>query len=120
MIIEPKFIDKTWPHVWPLIKELVVLETEENLKLDLYQARRFLLVFGDGVAIIRPCDGFLEINYVGGSNIKDWWGDMSEAIDKAAKSFGLDKIVAFGRSAWKRIAPDYTPTDTRMYIKEVA
>lgn len=120
MLVEPKLIDMTWPHVWPLIKDIVTLESEEDLKNDLYQAKRFLLVFGEGVAVVRPCESFLEINYVGGNKVKSWWGEMSAAIDEIARVYNAKKIVAFGRSAWKQIAPDYTPTETRMYIKEVA
>lgn len=119
MIIEPTLIDKVWPHVWPLIQELAVLETEEDILSELRVGFRLLVIVGDGVAIVRPCKGFFEINYVAGKNAKEWWPQMSKIIDALAISFGADKVVAFGRAAWKKLAPDFEPTETRMYVKKL-
>lgn len=120
MIIEPKLIDKVWPMIWPLIKDIVVLETEKDVLDDVRSGARLLIIVGDGAGIIRSCGEFIEINYVGGKKVKEWWPQMSAIIDAVAKTMGAKKIVAFGRDAWKKIAPDYTPTLQRMYIKEVA
>lgn len=119
-IVPPKLIDKLWPHIWPLIKEIVVLETEEELLADIRAGNRFVIVVGDGVCIIRNCGKFMEINYVGGKNAKKWWPIMSAFVESMAKAFGHNSIVAFGRDAWKKLAPDFEPTRQRMYIKRVA
>ena len=113
-------IEQIWPKVWPLIQSAVVLENESDIVEDLITERRFLLVIGEGIAIIRPCQDFLEINYVGGKNAKKWWGAMSANIEIIARTLGCRKIVAYGRDAWQRLAPDFTPTDTRMYVKEIS
>lgn len=119
MIIEPKLLDRIWPGVWPLIKDIVVLESEEDLLRELRVCNRFLLIVGDGVAIICPHGELMEIMYVGGKKAKDWWPKMNLLIDTIAASYKCKKIVAFGRDAWKKIAPDFKPTNTRMFIKEV-
>lgn len=120
MVIEPKLIDRVWPHVWPLIEHIVVLETEETVLAELRAGLRFLIIVGDGVAVARPCGDIFETNYVGGTKVKEFWPQMSRIIDALAKSVGATKQIAFGTDAWKKLAPDYTPTKTRMYIKEVA
>ncbi len=120
MLAEPKLIEKIWPQVWPLIEPAVILETEKDVLDGLLSGSRFLIIIGDGVAVIRPCETFLEINYVGGKNVKEWWPEMSAAFDTAAKAMSLSKIVAVGNDAWKKIAPEFTPTKQRIYIKEVA
>lgn len=123
MIAEPRLIEKMWPQVWSALQEPVEntgLETEEELLAELLAANRFLIIVGDGVAVVRNCGKFFEINYVGGEKSKEWWPKMSEHIDIMAKAFGCERIVALGRPAWKKLAPDYTATETRMYIKEVA
>ena len=123
VITEPKLIEKIWPQVWTALREPVEnagFETEQEVLAELLAANRYLLVVGDGVAVVRNCGKFFEINYVGGEHSKEWWPKMSEHIDAMAKAFGCEKIVALGRPAWKRLAPDYTATETRMYVKEVA
>jgi hypothetical protein len=120
MLAEAKLVEKIWPQVWPLIEQAVTLETEEDVLGGLLDGTRFLLIIKDGVAVIRPCETFLEVNYVGGKNAKEWWPEMSAAFDTAAKAVGLNKIVAVGTDAWKKIAPEFTPTKQRIYTKEVA
>jgi len=123
VIAEPRLIEKLWPQVWPEIEASVTqfgVETEEELKSRLLATEAFMIIVGDGVAIVRNCGRFFEINYIGGKNIKQWWPKMSEHIDAMAKAFGCEKILSFGRPAWKRIATDYEDTKNKMYVKEVA
>lgn len=120
MLAEPKLIETLWPHVWPLISSAVKFETEQDVLGALLRAERFLLIVGDGVAVIRNCDTFLEINYVGGKKAANWWPEMSKQIDAMAKAFNSQRIVALGTAAWKKLAPDYEPTKQILYVKEVA
>lgn len=120
MVIEPQLMDRVWPLVWPLIKKAVFLETEEQLLGRLKSASAFLIIVGDGVAVLTPCNDFLEINYVGGKNSKKWWPQMSKLVDSVATSYGSKKIISIGRDAWAKLAPDYKAMNTRLYIKEVA
>lgn len=118
-VIQISLIDKVWPHIWPLISDAVVLETEQELKDSLKKGEQFLLIVGDGFAIVRPGEVFW-INYVGGENLKAWWPQLSEMIDSLAKQSGSKKIAAVARTAWKRFAPDYEATEQRLYMKDVA
>lgn len=120
MLIEPTLIDKVWPHVWPLIEELVILETQEELLASLRSGDRFLLIVSDGVCVCGPHGKLFEVNYVAGKKAKEWWPKMSQMIDGLSKACGTKFAIAFGGDAWKKLAPDYTATKTRMYIKEVA
>jgi hypothetical protein len=123
VIVEPRLIEKLWPQVWAVLQQPVEstgLETEQEVLDSLLSAKRFLIIVGDGVAVVGHFGKIFEINYMGGDHSKEWWPKMSDHIDQMAKAFGCEKIVAFGRSAWKRLAPDYEAKETRLYVKEVA
>lgn len=125
-LIQPTLIEKLWPTIWPMLRASVEefgVETEKDVLDDLVSGDRALLMAGDACGVLRVISTgkkFLEINYIGGKNIKKWWPQMSEAMDLMAKHTGCKKIISYGRPAWKRIATDYEDTNNKMYIKEVA
>lgn len=119
MFVEPTLIKQIWPKIWPLIEDIVVLETQDELLADLVAGNRIMIIIGDGVSIVRDCGGFLEINYVAGKNIKKWKDQMDSAILAVAKSFGCDKIAALGKRGWKKIWPDYEMTNQVLFIRRV-
>jgi hypothetical protein len=119
MRVSSSLIPQIWHQVWPLLKPAVVLESEGELLAGLIEENRILIVVGDGAAVVRNCGNFVEINYVGGKKVKQWWPQMSAEIDDFSRALGIRKIVALGADAWKKLAPDYTPTKTRMFIKEL-
>lgn len=119
ILVRPDEIQSVWVEVWLKISGAVELESEDDIRADLEAGNRYLLLAGDGAAIVRGCGDFLEINYVGGTRIREWKDTMNAAIEAIARSEGCQKIVAFGRKGWGRIWPQYRDTQQHMFVREL-
>lgn len=131
-LINPLLVDEIWPTIWPILKPAVdrcvfEIDNEESVKEDIKQEYRYLLVATiDGK--LKGCFvvGFrqggirvLELQYVGGTELKKWQEDAEKALDVIAKKENCVKIIAFGRDGWKKMSLDYKKNDTVYYVKEI-
>jgi hypothetical protein len=118
-LVRPDEVRSVWGEVWPKLHSAVELESEADLFAELEAGNRYLLLAGDGAAVVRNCRDFLEVNYVGGSNISAWKDEMDEAICAIAKDLGLKRLVALGRKGWTRIWPGYRNTDKVFLVRDL-
>lgn len=65
---------------------------------DGFTARRVVI----GAATACLAGDTCEVEWVAGERYREWLGDMSEAICKAAQAQNATLITAYGRRGWKR------------------
>lgn len=65
---------------------------------DGYTARRVVI----GAATACLVDDVCEVEWVAGERFREWLGDMSEAICKAAQAENMTLMRAYGRKGWKQ------------------
>ena len=48
------------------------------------------------------CDGFVEVKLVGGREYRRWLAELDQRIGAAALEAGASRLIAFGRTGWRK------------------
>lgn len=119
--IPSKEARKLWPRVRPLLKRATDRASSAHAVDDLLEAiedqrmQLWVVWNGDYQAVgvtqicIYPKHKVLQMLYLGGSDLRDWFHVERDLVE-FARSEGCDCIEMHGRKGWAKVLPGYEET----------
>jgi len=91
-----------WPDIYDLLKPAA-----EYGRVTIPEAGDTFWIAFEGPTIFGACVTCLcgdeaQVKAIAGYRLKDWLGDLDEAVSGWARSSGAQKLTALGRKGWRR------------------